>query len=532
MLSGISGSLIAGAFLEETLAPELAAIPGLGSAVRALHRWSGRVQRTIGPASSVRLIADVAAMPLFAILGYDVTRLEPHRADLIGTLTGEGTTVVLCVSAGDRPLDTAWRDLVRAGRVAHAHWAIVFTARALRVVDARRAWARRTLDFDLTTVVNDERSARVFAALLQAAGVADFKPGALERIVQRSESHGLGVCTALGGGVIEALTALAAALDTATSLRSTATGSNRLAFEQAITLVYRLLFLLFAEARAMVPTWHRIYRDSYSIDTLVERLMRERTSRGTWRALQAISRLAYDGCHAGDLVVTPFNGRLFSPRHAPMADRVRLPDEAAAAALTALATTRGPRGRERVAYADLDVEQLGAVYEHVLEFEPARVNGTLRLTRTSQERKATGSFYTPRAMTDFLVRRALSPLVANKSAEEILRLRVLDPAMGSGAFLVSACRYLASALERARIDEGAYRSDPSPTERANLRRTVAQRCLFGVDLNPRAVQLARLSLWLCTLSHDRPLTCRGRPVPSPRGQSRRRTPFPRETARN
>ena len=78
--------------------------------------------------------------------------------------------------------------------------------------------------------------------------------------------------------------------------------------------------------------------------------------------------------------------------------------------------------------------------------------------------------------------------------------------MGSGAFLVSACRYLASALERARIEEGAYRADPSPAERANLRRMVAQRCLFGVDLNPRAVQLARLSLWLCTLSHDRPLT--------------------------
>ena len=86
-------------------------------------------------------------------------------------------------------------------------------------------------------------------------------------------------------------------------------------------------------------------------------------------------------------------------------------------------------------------------------------------------------------------------------------MRVVDPAMGSGAFLVAACRYLASAYEAALVREGAVTThDLSEADRARFRRAVAQRCLYGVDVNPMAVQLGRLSLWLATLAADRPLT--------------------------
>ena len=125
----------------------------------------------------------------------------------------------------------------------------------------------------------------------------------------------------------------------------------------------------------------------------------------------------------------------------------------------------------------------------------------------SGRRKDTGTFYTPRAMTEYLVRRTLAPLVRGRGPEGILALRVVDPAMGSGAFLVAACRYLAAAYEDALIAEGALtRADVTPADRAAFRRAVAQRCVYGVDLNPTAVQLARLSLWLCTLAADRPLS--------------------------
>ena len=151
------------------------------------------------------------------------------------------------------------------------------------------------------------------------------------------------------------------------------------------------------------------------------------------------------------------------------------------------------------------------MYEALLDYEP-RVEGIgsaarVTLQRGSTLRKTTGSFYTPQPLAHYLVRRALAPLVDQAAPERILELKVLDPAMGSGAFLVAACEYLANAYETALIHAGGcHPSDLGPPERAAIRRRIAERCLFGVDLNPMAVQLARLSLWLLTLAADRPLT--------------------------
>ncbi|HUK35405.1 MAG TPA: DNA methyltransferase, partial [Vicinamibacterales bacterium] len=108
---------------------------------------------------------------------------------------------------------------------------------------------------------------------------------------------------------------------------------------------------------------------------------------------------------------------------------------------------------------------------------------------------------------EYLVRATLSPLVQDARPDEILSLRVVDPSMGSGAFLVAACHYLANAYQTALVrDGGCHPSDLGEAERCAIRRAIAERCLYGVDINPMAVQLARLSLWLTTLAADRPLT--------------------------
>src|SRR4029453_17461120 len=115
--------------------------------------------------------------------------------------------------------------------------------------------------------------------------------------------------------------------------------------------------------------------------------------------------------------------------------------------------------------------------------------------------------YTPQALTEFLVRRTLSPLIADKAARQILDLRIVDPAIGSGAFLVAACVFLADACEHALIRDGQWSApDVGVADRASLRRQVAERCIYGVDLNPTAVQLARVSLGLTALAANRPLT--------------------------
>jgi hypothetical protein len=306
-------------------------------------------------------------------------------------------------------------------------------------------------------------------------------------------------------------------------------------FQEALTIVYRVLFLLFAEARDLVPHRHPVYRHTYAVGALCRDAAAGESARGLWEALGAITRLSRIGCRAEDLIVRPFNGRLFarnaapSLEHRPASPRTTQDRTAGAGSardaalqhtLVALSTRPGAAGREAISYVDLGVEQLGAVYERVLDLEPAALGQpgpdvrfhrgsrpkASAATRHSARRKETGTFYTPQPLCDFVVRRTLAPLVSGATSDAILALRVVDPAMGSGAFLAAACRYLAAAYEHAIVDEGRVAAnDVDEPARADIRRLIAERCLAGVDANPVAVQLARLSLWLATLAEGKPL---------------------------
>ena len=507
MLPGIRGSLVASSFLEDVLLHQFQSTSSDDqSSHRLLVRWWRRVDASLGPASSPRAVLDLGALPLVHLLGYDVLRLEPYGTGFVGMVgTGSRAFAVLRTTSFGHDPELAWRDTVRAGRTTGARWGLIYTGRTLRVIDAARTWSRRALDFELGSVVAHRSSATVLWGIAHRSALEPRDDSsALEDVMRRSDSHALNVCDSLGDGVLDALDALMTALD---GKGRPGRPTRDTVFHHSLTLVYRLLFLLFAEARDLVPTWNHVYRDAYTVEALWRPTGAGHHPRGLWKALQAMSRLAHAGCRAGDLTVTPFNGRLFSPTHTPFVDRVRVSDAVVSRAVLALATSAGPQGRRPISYADLGVEQLGTVYERVLEYEPTRSTGPTLLTRTSHERKRTGSFYTPRAMTEFLVRRTLHPLVVDRNPDEILSLKVVDPAMGSGAFLVAACRYLAAATERALVTCGEWPSDGDVrNRRVALRRSIAERCLYGVDRNPMAVQLARLSLWLTTLASDRPLT--------------------------
>jgi len=384
---------------------------------------------------------------------------------------------------------------------ADVRWCFCCNGAAWRIVDAHHTWSRRYLEFDLTLIASETHLRTIFWSVARAEAMA-ARPPLLDRAGSLSDHHGVAVCKALGDGVLNALGRLLTALAASRPRRPL-----HVLFEQSLTVLYRILFLLFAEARGLVPMWHPVYRERYSIEAIVSELLAGRRYRGVWRAILAISRLAHSGCSAGELKVTAFNGRLFAPTYSAAFDRARIEDAVMGDAVMAVGTTQTTAiGKVRISYADLDVEELGAVYERVLEYEPTE-GGEPSLNRTGDVRRSSGTFYTPRAVTAFLVRHTLEPLVHDRSADEILRLRVLDPAMGSGAFLVGACRYLARAVEESLIREGRWHpGDVSVTDRASVRREVAQRCLFGVDINPMAVQLAKLSLWLATLASDKPLT--------------------------
>jgi Eco57I restriction-modification methylase len=502
MRLAIEGSLLSHDFLRDGLAE----IGGGTAAAPQPRRFAldrAHAAAVLGPTAGANLVFQTTAAPLAEWLGWDMPADRPTRtsAGLWSVLVRSGGhTIGMLALPWAREPATATRDVTRLALEHGLRFALATNGRVLRLVDATRPSVRGTLDFDLDRCQID--GAALSALYLLASPPTGEPPHdlvILARAIDASDRAGVQVCLSLRHGVREALVAMRGAIELAIS-RSGQSRRDRGRDEDALTAVYRILFLLFAEARQLVPTWHPVYRDGYTLAALRSRLETRASARGTWAALQAIARLAHAGCEIGDLHVAPFNGRLFAPAHAPLLDHLRLDDRTVSAALASLVFVDGGKdGRRRVAYEDLGVEQLGSIYEHLLDDEPA----TAVPDRPSQ-RKITGSFYTPSALTDYLVRVTLDPLVRGKTADEILSLRILDPAMGSGAFLVAACRYLALACERAHLEAGEPECDDDM--RAAWRRRAAQRCLFGVDANPMAVQLAQLSLWLATLAAGRPLS--------------------------
>ncbi len=527
ILPGVAGSLLPARFLADGLWKAHASNDpgGLARGQVHLERWWRRVSEMCGPATGIRAVADLVATPLAGMLGFRVRttvfdgpraalRLEPrHGAD--------SPVAMLVLPWSSRP-SMAWRDLVGHARMIGASWGFVLAPPYLSLVDVRAPAVRRSIDFALPEAF-DGRSFAAFWALASARSFNREPTGGrqppaarIDRIVAASTVFADGVRRDLQGGVIQALAELVTVVG----------GGPASRFDEALTIIYRVLFLLFAESRDLVPHRHPVYQGAYTIGGLARQALDARHgaphvgARGLWDGLGAMTRLSRLGCDTGDLIVRPFNGRLFARHTAPSLEPARAParvtpasakqDNALGAALVALATRPTTGGRETIDYADLGVEQLGAVYERVLDINPGDRTAwrtRRRVARHSETRKASGTFYTPQALSDFLVRRTLTPLVSGATSDDILGLRVVDPSMGSGAFLVSACRFLASAYEEALVEEG--RTAPvefDEHERADVRRLVAERCLYGVDANPTAVQLARLSLWLATLAHGKPLT--------------------------
>lgn len=406
MIGGFGGGLISHAYVEERL------LPNVDRSVvtpfeRRLVRWWSQVAQSLGPASGTRAILDAAAIPLVQLLGYQRPLATPFDRGALADLPGEdGLLIVVPWSV---PTASVWREALRRGLATDRSWALVCNGRSLRVVDCTRAWARASIEFEFERLTVSPEGISTLWMLSHADRLAAAGPGSLRSRIAESDAHASLVCRTLAGGVLSALPVLTTAL--------TQDGRRRIegitAFDQALTLVYRILFLLFAEARALVPVWNDIYRDAYSIDALARRAAQ--SAPGLWQGFQAISRLAHAGCRVGDLHVTAFNGRLFSPRHSPLVEQRQVPDAVMRDVLLDLATEVTAAGRRRISFHDLGVEELGSVYEQVLEHEPAREGGALVLTRTSHQRKTTGSFYTPRALTEFLVRRTLTPLVEHRT---------------------------------------------------------------------------------------------------------------------
>ena len=345
--------------------------------------------------------------------------------------------------------------------------------------------------------------------------------------------------------------------------------------EAALIFLYRLLFVLYAEDRGLLPVNDSRY-DDYGLRKPVREDIARRMDRSAvfstsaskyYDHLTTLCRLIDKGDES--IGLPPYNGGLFGAEAAPLLERVRLPDATVAPIIYDLSHAEADGERRFVNYRDMSVQQLGSIYERLLEREPVRDDtGKIVIRPNVYARKDSGSFFTPQELVDLIVDRTLKPLAEERRtafkerskelksdrrpkaerlaelrkldpAEAVLDLKVLDPAMGSGHFLVTAVdflsdyiaelventpavpewldgEYVSPLVERVaairqeilrRANESDWVMDASLlTDQAIIRRMVLKRCIYGVDKNPLTVELAKVSLWLHSFTVGAPLS--------------------------
>jgi hypothetical protein len=308
-------------------------------------------------------------------------------------------------------------------------------------------------------------------------------------------------------------------------------------YQQLLRVVYRLLFLFVAEDRALLHPRAAsadacaLYDTHYSTRRLRDRALKLRGSKHAdqWHALTLVFEMLGrdDGCaELGLCGLGSFLWRdestadLIGPRppasgatDTDTADPVFITNEALLEAVRALAYTEQDRVLRAVDYRNLGSEELGSVYESLLELHPvvhAEAKAFDLDVAAGNARKTTGSYYTPDALVQCLLDSALDPVVEDRlqgktgtAAEEaLLNITVCDPACGSGHFLIAAAHRLARHLARIRSGE----SEPGPGEYQPALRDVMGRCVYGVDLNPMAVELCKFSLWVEAMEPGKPLS--------------------------
>jgi len=342
--------------------------------------------------------------------------------------------------------------------------------------------------------------------------------------------------------------------------------------EAALIVLYRLLFILYAEDRDLLPVRDGRY-DDYSLRQKARNdvaLRKDRndtfsdTAARYWSVLDDLCRIIGSGDRS--IGLPPYNGGLFDRDRTPLLSRVRLGDDVMANVIDALSFEHTEGGRNYINYRDLGVQQLGSIYERLLEHEVVRDDGAIVIRPNVFARKGTGSYYTPDDLVGRIIRETTDPLISARMdafsgkvgeveasrqtearrlgilagldpAERLLELKICDPAMGSGHFLVSLVDHLADQVIAAmaeaealvtfadyvspliariesirntilrNADERGWTIDPEQLDdRHIVRRMILKRCIYGVDKNPMAVELAKVALWLHTFTVGAPLS--------------------------
>ena len=406
-------------------------------------------------------------------------------------------------------------------------WGFVSNGLQLRVLRDHHSLTRQAyVEFDLQAIMRGEQYSDFLLLWLvchQSRVEADQPRDCwLERWFGTSRDEGVRALDKLRGGVEKAIQAFGtgflahkanAQLDSALESGELDTQEY---YREVLRLVYRLIFLFVAEERDALldPDADDAARNRYLRFYATRRLraLAEKRRGGphgdVWQGLRLVMSKLDDGCL--EIALPALGSALWSSRACPTLMSAECSNESVLDAIRHLSNIEEQGIRYPVNWRNIGADELGSIYESLLELHP-RINrggGVFELdTAAGHERKTTGSYYTPAPLVECLLDSALEPALDEAAKkrdpeEAILALTVCDPACGSGHFLVAAGRRIAKRLAANR----AGANEPSPGDLQRALRDVVGRCLFGVDLNPMAVELCKISLWLEALEPGRPLS--------------------------
>lgn len=407
-------------------------------------------------------------------------------------------------------------------------WAFVSNGRRLRLLRDNAALTRQAyVEFDLEAMFEGDvyPDFVLLWMLCHQSRVEAPKPSEfwLEMWSQTAQQDGTRALDALRDGVEKAIVALGSGFlkhpanrPLREKLQTPGGLDKQEYYRQLLRVVYRLLFLFVVEDRDLLldPQADIKARERYTRFYATTRLRRlAEKQRGTrhgdlWASLSLVLDKLHGGC--AELGLPALGSFLFRADTTPDLAGCELANHALLDAIRALCQVRDGNVLRAVSYKNLQTEELGSVYEALLELHPEMNVDAGAFTLKSaggSERKTTGSYYTPESLVQCLLDSALDPVLDDAVKQPypekaLLALTVCDPACGSGHFLIAAAHRMAKRLASVRTGEG----EPAPEETRRALRDIIGKCLYGVDLNPMAVELCKVALWMEALEPGKPLS--------------------------
>lgn len=512
---------------------------------RLVPIWQAFRKEREKPSSGTTETREDWLAPLFQELGFG--KLTLSKAETIG-----GKSYAISHRRGDVPihqisfrleLDRRAERVAGASRVSphtllqeylnrteNSLWGILTNGLQLRILRDSVMLSRQAyLEFDLETMFDGDLFSdfRLLWLVCHESRFENLQNCLLEQWTKFAADSGVRALDKLRQGVTNAIQTLGSGFlkhpanhELKQKLRSGELDKQDY-YRQLLRLIYRFLLLFVAEDRGTLWTNTDPETLARTEESFGTRRLREQSEklRGTahgdrWEALKTLFALLDSDQGLPELGIPALGGFLFSAESLPDLKDASLANCDLYEAVRHLAFFIDGNLRRPVNYADLDAEELGGIYESLLEMHPVLDSDTgdfVLNVAAGNERKTTGSYYTPESLIRSLLDSALEPVLAEKlnglktSAEQeaaLLSLKVCDPACGSGHFLLGAARRLGERLASIRRDG----DEPSPDDKRIALRDVIRSCIYGVDLNPMSVELCKVGLWMESMQPGLPLS--------------------------